>query len=129
MSPPSLVPIQSIPLVTFPVIVEADRHIAESLQQSTQERLLPLSLSHPFNLVFDEDILGIVFALMDLPTLGRCSRVCRLWYHLAAVELWRNALGISMRPLLEFMDTYYLESFVNPVSSSSDQEAVSLTGS
>ncbi|KAF7790731.1 hypothetical protein EIP86_001687 [Pleurotus ostreatoroseus] len=114
MSPPSLVPIQSIPLVTFPVIVEADRHIAESLQQSTPERLLPLSLSHPFNLVFDEDILGIAFSLMDLPTLGRCSRVCRLWYHLAAVELWRNALGISMRPLLEFMDTYYLESFVNP---------------
>ena len=116
LPPPSLVPTQSIPLVTFSVYGESQRHNPESLQQSTRERLALLSLFPPFNLVFNEDIIGVVFALMDLPTLARCSTVCRVWYQFAVAELWRDALSTSMRPLLEFMDTYYLESCVDPVS-------------
>lgn len=66
----------------------------------------------------DEDILNVIFHLMDPITLGRCARVCKLWWHLATSVLWvvNDALSIGIHPLLGYIDTYYLDPPTHPVS-------------
>ena len=113
--PPSLHPIRSISLAHSSVAPDVNKSSSQSLPLVSQSS--PRPLTHPSYVILNQDVVFIILCLMDPATLGRCARVCRLWWKLATSILWRkDALSIGMHPLLGYIDTYYLDPPVHPVS-------------
>lgn len=115
ISPPSLPSMRPISLAASSI----SSNFNNSPNQSPvlTSRSSPGLLTHPFYVVVNQDILYIMFRLMDPITLTRCARVCKLWWELATSAFWmEHALSIGMHPLLGYMDTFYLGPPIHPVS-------------
>lgn len=115
--PPSLPPSRLRPISFTASSISSDVSNASSQSPVSLSRPPPRLLTHPFYVVLNEDILLVMFSLMDPIALGRCARVCKLWWHLATSVLWtKDVLSIGMHPLLGYIDTYYLDPPLHPVS-------------
>ncbi|KAJ3558381.1 hypothetical protein NM688_g962 [Phlebia brevispora] len=70
----------------------------------------------PSSIALNLDILFLVLSLVDNVTLSQCALVCKAWQGIAMSLLWRDALPNGLRPMLLFLDSYYDDDQVHPVS-------------